>query len=116
MRRRRLISAITFSAVLVLAQGAGAGIGFVPGEAINVAPDPDYLLAGDLTKDGRADLVVVSPASREVDVFAASPGAPSHVVPTQSLQFGSRLRWATSTQTAASILSSPTQEPTPFGY
>lgn len=79
-------------AVLVHAHAVLASIYFIGGDLISVAPEPGYMLAGDLTLDGLTDVIVVSPASREVDVFVASSDAPSHFAPARRLSFGNGLR------------------------
>jgi hypothetical protein len=78
--------------VLMQAHTAVGGFDFIGAERVAVAPNPDYMLAGDLTDDGLTDLVVVSPASTEVDVFVASPDTPARFAPTLRLAFGSTLR------------------------
>lgn len=77
---------------LVQAHAAFAGISFIGAEPIDVAPNPEYMVAGDLTGDGLSDVVVVSPESTEVDVFLASPDSPSRFAAAHRLFFGSALR------------------------
>jgi hypothetical protein len=84
--------AATVLAVLVQAQIVFAGISFIGAERIDVAPSPEYMVAGDLTGDGLSDVVVVSPDSTEVDVFVAAPDTSSRFVSAQKLVFGSTLR------------------------
>jgi hypothetical protein len=50
------------------------------------------MLTGDLDNDGLTDIVVISPSSKEVDVFIAAPDQPSHFAPVRALHFGNVLR------------------------
>src|SRR5215468_3125735 len=81
-------------AALVEPYAALAGINFVGGEVLGVAPEPEHLLAGDLTNDGLTDLVVVSPRGREIDVYVADRALPSHLAAAAALHVGSLLRGA----------------------
>lgn len=54
---------------------ARAGIDFQPAAPLPVLTRPLYMVSGDLNKDGRADLVVVSPASRRMSVYLAADTA-----------------------------------------
>jgi len=91
---RNLVAVVTLCAFLVLPGAAVAGIHFIGAEVVNVGPKPDFTVAGDLDADGRSDLVVVSPSSRQVDVFLAAD-TPALIAPAQSLQFGNTLRGPT---------------------
>jgi hypothetical protein len=92
MSRRRFDFRIVLTLSLLVASPAFAGINFLGGGLINVAPKPEFMLAGDLDNDGLTDIVVISPSSKEVDVFIASPGTPSHFAPVRALHFGNVLR------------------------
>lgn len=91
MNRPRFILATTVVASLLLARPALAGIDLAGGDPVSVAPAPEFLLAGDLTNDGLSDIIVVSPDSREVDVYVASPDTPSRLAASGQLRFGDRL-------------------------
>jgi hypothetical protein len=79
-------------AVLMQAQAVLAGVSFIAGDLIGVAPQPEYVVAGDLTGDGLTDIVIVSPAGREVDILVASPDTPSHVAGPHRLSFDTAVR------------------------
>src|SRR5262245_17098691 len=79
------------AAMLAQATGALAGIDFAAGDPVGVASVPQYILAADLTEDGRDDVVVVSPSSREVRTFIAAD-TPSHLAPAEVASFGQELR------------------------
>ena len=93
---RAALAALQIAALAALVEphAAQAGINFIGGEVANVAPQPEYLLAGDLTNDGLTDLVVVSPSSREIDVFVADRASPSHLAAAESVHAGNLLRGA----------------------
>ena len=88
MSRRRFAFVTTLASSVLLANVALAGINFVGAELLDVA-NPDVILMGDLNGDERADVVVVSSSSREVDTFVASD-TPSHFAPSQSLRVGEK--------------------------
>ncbi len=77
---------------LLIAQSALAGINFVGAETTSVPPQADYMATGDLNNDGLADIVVVSPASKDVSTYLASPGSPSRFAPARSVRVGDTLR------------------------
>jgi hypothetical protein len=93
MRRTRAgrVALIASTAALLVAQEVVAGIDFTGGALVNVAPKPAHMVAGELTYDGLTDIVVVSPASREVDVFVADPSSASHLALRQALALGDML-------------------------
>ena len=90
MKRPRSILVTTAGACLLIARAAFAGLELTAGDPVSVPP-PGYALAGDLTNDGLIDLIVVSPANREVDVYTASPDTPSRFAAAQQLRFGDAL-------------------------
>jgi hypothetical protein len=92
MSRRRLDFRIILAVSLLIASPALAGINFLGGALINVAPKPEFMLTGDLDNDGLSDIIVISPPSKEVDVFLAEPSTPSHFAPVRALHFGNVLR------------------------
>ena len=69
---------LTFLSSLLLAHAAPAGINFSGAGLISVAPKPEFMLTGDLNNDGKTDVVVISPASKEVDVYVATSSTQSH--------------------------------------
>ena len=77
---------------LLIAQSASAGINFVGAETTSVPPQADYMATGDFNNDGLADVVVVSPASKDVSTYLASPGSVSRFAPARSIQVGDTLR------------------------
>jgi hypothetical protein len=93
MCRPRYAFISTFASGLLLAQAALAGINFVGAETINVAPKPQYMVTGDLNNDGLTDVVTVSPASKEVDVYVAADNT-TFFAPAQAIHFGNTLRGA----------------------
>lgn len=88
MSRRRFAFVTTLASSVLLANAALAGINFVGAELLDVA-NPAVILMGDLNGDNRADVVVVSPSSREVDTFVASD-TPSRFAPSQTLRVGQK--------------------------
>jgi hypothetical protein len=91
--RPRPVAFVTIltSSLLLLAQTALAGINLVGAETIGVSPKPDFMVSGDLNNDGLADIVVVAPTSKEVDVYLAAD-TPSHFAPARVFRFGQTLR------------------------
>jgi hypothetical protein len=88
MIRPRFAFVIALISCLSLAHAAWAGISFTGGELTNV-PKAEFMAAGDLDNDGRADAVVVS--DRELSTFLAED-TPSHVAPATVVGFGQELR------------------------
>ena len=91
MVRPRLAFAVASVFALLLAQSALAGINFVGAELTNASPDAEYMATGDFNSDGRTDVVVVSPGSKEVTLYLAADG-PSRFAPARVRQVGKRLR------------------------
>jgi hypothetical protein len=91
MNRPRFFLVTSAAVCLLVARAALAGLNLIGGDPVTLAPAPEYVLAGDLTNDGLTDLIVVSPASREVGVYVASPGTPSRFAAAQPLRFGDEL-------------------------
>jgi hypothetical protein len=92
MIRVRFAFFLTAAACALLRHDARADINFLAGPLINVAPKPEFMLTGDLDNNGLSDIVVISPSSKEVDVFTAAPNSPSHFAPVRALHFGNVLR------------------------
>jgi hypothetical protein len=90
MVRPRLASAVVLSALLV-AQSALAGINLVGSEPTTVSPKPEFMATGDLNGDGRQDILVVSPNSKELNTYLAAD-TPSHFAPARVTRFGGALR------------------------
>lgn len=88
MSRRRFAFVTTLASSVLFANAALAGINFVGAELLDVA-NPDVILTGDLNGDNRADMVVVSSTSREVDTFVAAD-TPSRFAPSQTLRVGQK--------------------------
>lgn len=82
---------VAAAAVLVQAPGAFAGIDFIAGEPVGVAPGLEFMTAGDLDRDGRIDVVVVSPNGGQVTTFVAAD-TPSHFAAETPMRFGQELR------------------------
>lgn len=92
---RRLFALVTaVSSSCLLAQAALAGINVVGAELVNVSPKVDYIASGDLNNDGRADVVTVSPNSKEVTVYVAA-STPTFFAPARVYRFGQTLRGVT---------------------
>lgn len=93
-RRRAFLSLCA----LVLAFGAfvprpaGAAIQFSAAETVPISAKPDYLATADLNRDGRADVVSISNASNEMDVFLGSSTSTSRLNPATAVTFGKDLR------------------------
>ena len=86
---------LAFSALvpaLLIAQSALAGINFVGAELTSVPPQADFMATGDFNNDGLADVVVVSPASKNISTFLASPASPSRFAPARAVPVGDTLR------------------------
>ncbi|MGH7785220.1 MAG: FG-GAP repeat domain-containing protein [Candidatus Binatia bacterium] len=90
MSRPRVAFVLTLLSALVLAPMAQAGINFIGAELTSVSPRPEYMVSGDLNNDGRADVVVVSPRSKELSVFLAAD-TPSRFAPARVNRFGTSL-------------------------
>jgi len=60
MQRRLFAFVVTLSASCLLTQSAGAGIKYVGAELVNISPNPDYVLSGDVNHDGLQDVVLIS--------------------------------------------------------
>jgi hypothetical protein len=90
MSRPRFAFVTTFVSCLLLAHTGYAGINFSPVPPVNVGPHPEFMAAGDLNNDGKTDIVVISPTSKEIDTFIAAD-TPSKFAPAQVLTIpGSR--------------------------
>jgi len=92
MSGRRYTFVCTFLSGLFLAHAALAGINFTGAELLSVAPQPEFMMVGDLNNDGKTDVVVVSPASKEADVYVATTATTSFFAPAQTIHFGNTLR------------------------
>ncbi|MEO8602235.1 MAG: VCBS repeat-containing protein [bacterium] len=90
MVRPRLAFAIVLSALLT-AQAALAGINVVGAELTSVPPKPEYMATGDLNGDGRQDVVVISPSSKEMTTYLGD-NTPSNFGPARVVRFGNTLR------------------------
>jgi MYXO-CTERM domain-containing protein len=86
--RFAVVIALTLCA---LAYPAWAGINFTGGEPTNVSVRPQFMAGADLTNDGRTDVVVVSPQSKEVSVYVAAD-TDTHFAPARVMRFGTELR------------------------
>lgn len=87
MSRLRVAFVIALFSFFSLAQAAVAGINFTGGELTNVPPRPEFMVSGDLNNDGRTDVVVVSPASKELSTYLAAD-TPSHFAPATVVRVG----------------------------
>ncbi len=90
MVRHRLAFAALLSGLLT-AHAAVAGVNFVGTELTSVSPKPSYMVSGDLNSDGRADIVVISPNSKEINTFLAA-NTPSNFAPARVERVGDTLR------------------------
>jgi hypothetical protein len=95
MSRRLYAFVVALGSSCLLAQAALAGINFVGGDVVTVAPKPDIMLTGDINNDQRADIVVIAPNSKEVDVYVADNTSPSHFAPVRVTHLGQSLTGAT---------------------
>jgi len=123
LARRVASAAPRLAAALVLllqADVAHAGIELVGARPTDDVPEPLYVLTGDLTGDGLADVVIVTPSPvGAVRVFVAAPDTQSNLSPAQTLSFASQVRGpalVTSTETAISTWPLPTAPPTWCGF
>jgi len=91
-RMSRSRSALFSLAVLLFsAQGATAAISFSSAEPYTVAARPEYMTIGDLNRDRRGDIVVVSPQSNEVNILLGDANSAQRFNPGTSLRFGKTL-------------------------
>lgn len=91
MLRPRVVLGALLSTLLT-AQSALAVINFVGAELTSVPPQADFMAVGDVNNDGLQDVVVVSPASKDVSTYLASPTSPSRFAPARSVRVGDTLR------------------------
>jgi hypothetical protein len=71
---------------------ASPTIVFVGADPLTVSARPEFLGTADFNLDGRADLVVISPLSEEMNVLVGSPESTSGFSPVTVFRFGQRLR------------------------
>lgn len=74
---RRRTAFLSVATLLLTAQAAVAAISFSSAEPISAAASPEFVAVGDLNRDGRSDVVVVSPSSDEIDIYLGSSVSPS---------------------------------------
>lgn len=91
MLRPRVVLGALLSTLLT-AHSALAVINFVGAEQTSVPPQPDYMQSADMNNDGLQDIVVVSPASKDVSTYLADPSQPSRFAPARSVRVGDTLR------------------------
>ncbi len=91
MSRSRFAYIASFALSIIAARATFAGINFSGAETVPVAAKPDFMLVGDLNKDGSDDVVVIAPRSNEVDVFLGNGSTPSNFMPGGALHFGQKL-------------------------
>ena len=72
--RYALVSLVT---LLFTAKVAVAGINFIPAEPVTVSHPPGQFLTADLNRDGRADLIFISPHSGGMQVLLGSASSAS---------------------------------------
>lgn len=90
MSRPRFAFVTTLTSCLLLAHAGQAGINFSGVPPVSVGPHPEFMAAGDLNNDGKSDIVVISPTSKEIDTFIAAD-TPAKFAPAQVLTIpGSR--------------------------
>jgi hypothetical protein len=77
---------------LMIAQSALAGINFVGAELTSVPPQPEYMASADMNNDGLADVVTVSPSSKDVTTFLADRVSGSRFFRARSMRVGDTLR------------------------
>jgi hypothetical protein len=65
---------------------------FIGAEPLTVSARPEFQATGDFNLDGRADLVVISPLSEEMNVLVGSSESASGFSPVTVFRFGQRLR------------------------
>ncbi len=90
MVRPRVAFAALLSCLLAV-PSAHAGINFVGAELTSVPPQAEYMATGDINNDGRLDVVVVSPQSKNVSTYLAAD-TPSNFAPARTIRVGSTLR------------------------
>lgn len=90
MVRPRIAFAALLSCLLA-APSAQAGINFVGAELTSVPPQAEYMATGDLNNDGRLDVVVVSPQSKNISTYLAA-STPSNFAPARTIRVGDTLR------------------------
>lgn len=90
MVRPRVAFAALLSCLLA-APSAHAGINFVGAELTSVPPQAEYMATGDINNDGRLDVVVVSPQSKNVSTYLAA-NTPSYFAPARTVRVGDTLR------------------------
>ena len=116
MSRARAVVVIS-TLCLMGAAAAQAGINFAGVELVNVSPRPEFIASGDLNNDDREDIIVVSPNSKELNVFLAAD-TPSRFAPARVVRFGDGLRRPAIgdlNPMAGSTSSSPTSPPRSSG-
>jgi hypothetical protein len=64
---------LTLVLLQVASSAAYARIAFTPAEPFRAANKPDMLATGDFNRDGRADVVVMATASKELDILISAP-------------------------------------------
>lgn len=95
MRRSRPVVSrilLALSVLPLLAGVARAAINFSPAEPVAIPPKPDFFAIGDLNKDGRDDLCVISGASDQMSVLLGSSSNPTRFQPLSTMSFGKKLR------------------------
>jgi hypothetical protein len=91
---RARVAIVTAAVSLLAAAGSQAGINFAGVETTSVSPKPEHMLSGDLNNDGLQDIVVVSPNSKELNVFLGDNGTPSRFAPARVYRFGDHMQRA----------------------
>ncbi len=89
---RRLGATIAVVALALTAMSAFGVTELLPAQGAGLDLPADVIATGDLDRDGRLDLVVLTPTGKEVLVYLAADDAPTRLGPRMTQRFGQSLR------------------------